>query len=359
MSIFFAVLVSLGGLLLIWVFSEALVEFSIRLGIRLGLSTLIVGVVIVGFGTSLPELAVSGLAAPSDLSLAINNIIGSNATNLSLSLGIPLLIVRNLKLFSHGVKYLAMISISAMLLFSLAVVPGHWNFERYEGIILLCLLPLSIWALYRASKLDIRESPRATSEISKIIGEPGWMEKIVNSFIATSKNTDIKNIRKIEAQNESMPRIFIGVLLGLVGVIGGAVILVSGVEDLAAELGIATGFLGLTLVALGTSTPEIIVGIQSARKGEISLFVGNLFGSNVLHSLFVAGIVGIVGSGTVQDKYIEVVVLLMMVVSVVCGIFVTRKSPSRKTSTLFLILLLLLWGTMIGFSAVGAGATGM
>lgn len=328
------------GLLLIWISSEVLIEFSVRLGVRLGISTLVVGVVIVGFGTSLPELSVSALAARDDLGLAVANIVGSNATNLSLALGLPVLVVGSLSLNSPSVKYLALISTASVGLLAI-FVQGH--FAVYEGIILLGLLPFALWALYSAGKLDIS----AISDPEKVLvslpdAEHSWMEKTVDYLIGPSAMF----------KKESLSRMVTGVTLGLIGTVGGAQLLVSGVKRLATEVGLETGFLGLTLVAIGTSMPEIIVGVQSAKKGRVGLFAGNLLGSNVLHSLFVAGLIAIIGADTISDaRFTTIVVPMMVGIAILGAIFIVTKTKITRWQAITLIVI---WCGMIGVSASSA-----
>ena len=328
------------GLLLIWIASEALIEFSVHLSRSLKISTLVVGVVIVGFGTSIPELSVSALAARDDLNLSISNIVGSNIINLSLAMGIPILITGRLKLNSSSSKHLVFVSIASVGIFAIFI---QGKFTIYEGVILLVLIVPALWILYRAGKLDTEENLEEEDDDDEV---HEWMHRFVHFCIGGKAGSRFKK--------ESITRTFIGILLGLAGTIGGAQVLVVGVKKLATEVGIETGFLGLTLVAIGTSMPEIIIGIQSARKKKLVLFVGNLLGSNVLHSLFVAGVAGIIGSGTITDgRFTTIIVPMMVGLAFLGGFFVLQK---RKITRWQAIILLLVWGAIIGVSALSANA---
>ncbi len=337
-----AIIFSVLGLAFLWLTSEALVEFAVRIGVKLGISTLVIGVIFVGFGTSLPELTVSALSAGKDLPLAVSNIVGSNASNLSLVLGGSILVAGALGLKSRGVKYLALISIVSCGIFAWFV---QGEFSLYEGIILLVLMGPALWLLYYVNKIQIGGDVIADEVAEEIEAEHSWMGKVVGYIVGPNQHG---------FKAESLGRMIVGGLVSLAGTVGSAQLLVSGVKRLADEVGIQTGFLGLTLVAVGTSAPEIVVGIQSARRGQIDLLTGNLLGSNVLNSLFVGGVIGILGSGTVADGRLTTIITPMSLgVIVLGGLFIVFSS---KITRWHAIVLVVAWAAMLGFSAFGAGA---
>ncbi len=309
------------GLALLWLASEALVEFSSRLGRRIGISSFIIGFVLVGIGTSIPELTVSSLAAAqSDLELAIGNIVGSNVANLSLALGLAALFSSGLKLNNPGLVRLSIVSVVSVGIFAF-FVQGH--FSRYEGVILLALLIPVFWFLFHLAKSDT-----APVDISHASAEAD------NPLFFVRKKGPI-----------SLRLIITGIATGLAGTVGGAQLLVWGTKNLADEISVETGFLGLTLVALGTSAPEIIVGIRSARKGETGILAGNLLGSNISNSLLVGGVAALLGPSTIADGQLTTLAVPIMVgVSVLGAAFmITGKNLTRLEA----LILIAVWVSIL------------
>ncbi len=305
------------GLIVLWLASEALVEFSSRLGRRLRISSFIVGFVLVGIGTSIPELTVSSLAAAqSDLELAVGNIVGSNVANLSLALGLAALFSSGLKLDNPGLIRLAAISVVSVGAFAV-LVQGH--FSRYEGIILLALLIPIFWFLFHLARSNMM--PENLSHATADEDTPLFFMKTKGPL--------------------SLWQILVGIAAGLLGTIAGAQFLVWGTKNLADEISVETGFLGLTLVALGTSAPEIIVGIRSALKGETGILAGNLLGSNISNSLLVGGMAALLGANTVTDGNLTTLAVPIMIgISVLGAAFmIIGKNITRLEA----IILILLW----------------
>ena len=119
-------------------------------------------------------------------------------------------------------------------------------------------------------------------------------------------------------------------MVGLLGTVVGAQLLVSGARGVADELGLSGGFVGLTLVAVGTSLPELVTGVQSVRRGESGLLIGNVLGSNMFNSLGVAGVMAIAGPAVITDRALTVVaVAAMVVVAGLATLFLTGGAVRR------------------------------
>jgi cation:H+ antiporter len=274
-----AVLGGAVGLVLLAYASDQFVVGAARAAALLRLSPILIGAVVIGFGTSAPELLVSGLAAgQGSLDIAVGNIVGSNVANLSLVLGTAALLT---PISVHGtvLRREAPISLAAVVLFAVLV---QGSLGRVEGGVLLVALVVALWLILRSARTD---DPTLTAEVGDFVSEG----------------------------TPSGRREGVRIVLGLAGTLAGAQLLVVAATTIAAELGLAEGFVGLTIVAIGTSLPELATAVQAARKAETDLIVGNLLGSNLFNSAAVGGAVAMVGPGTVTDPVLTGLATLLMV----------------------------------------------
>jgi cation:H+ antiporter len=276
----------LGGLGLLTFSADQFVLGSARLSAILRISPVVIGALVIGFGTSAPELLVSGLAAgQGHLDLAIGNVVGSNVANLTLVLGVAALVFP-LRVTSETLAREA--PIAAVSTFLLAVLL-QGGFARLEGLILwLGMTGAVIWILTTVSEDD---------------------------------PSVLKEVRHYARGNPRLPREIPRTALGLLGTLAGAQLLIWGAEGIADRFGVAEGAVGLTLVAIGTSLPELVTGIQAARRREGSLIVGNLLGSTMTNSLAVAGLAGLLGPGTLQDPHLAGVATFIMAIAAATGWF--------------------------------------
>ena len=252
-----SILAVVAGLVLLTFAADQFVLGGARLATSLNMSPIVIGAVVLGFGTSAPELLVSGIAASQgELSLGVGNVVGSNAANLSLVLGAAALI-SPLPLPAKAISREAPLAFAAAGLFAILVQGG---LSRFEGITMLVLLVAAIgWLLMSGEADDV---------------------EIDEEFLEDETSTSYEIGRT---------------LVGLVGTIGGAQLLVEGATWIADDLGLTGGFVGLTLVAIGTSLPELVTAVAAARRNETELIVGNLLGSNLFNSLAVGGVIAVIG----------------------------------------------------------------
>ncbi len=248
----------MAGLTLMVFASGHFVRGAARVSLALHLSPVLVGVVVVGFGTSSPELLVGVLAAArGEVGIAIGSIVGSNVANLTLIAGAAAIVTplaisgqvlrRELPLATLGVVALGAVTLGAL--------------TRLEGALLLAMFALVIGYLIRASLRVPADEPLGT-EAQEFAGQP--------------------RVR--------LGREVARLVLGLAGTVGGAHMLVVGASDAASRFGVSESVIGLTLVAVGTSLPELVTSVQAARQGETELVIGNLLGSNLFNSLAISGI---------------------------------------------------------------------
>jgi cation:H+ antiporter len=254
------------GLVILVRAADVFVDGAAGLSRRYGVSPVIVGAVVIGLGTSVPELLVSVIAAANgDASLGVGNVIGSNIANLSLVLAVAALVVP-IAVRSSVVRREAPISFLAVAAFAVALQGG---LSRLDGVLLLLALVVVL-------VVTVRSATRT--------GNEELAEEVEHAFA------------EIPARRVTMLTV-----IGLLGTALGAQLLVDGSVGFATELGLSEGFVGLTLVAVGTSLPELVTAVQAARRGEDELIVGNVLGSNVFNSLLVGGAIALVGPGPIDD----------------------------------------------------------
>ena len=288
----------LGLIALIWG-AEILVRSSSKLAASLGVSKLVIGLTVVAFGTSAPELAVgieAGLMNQPDI--LMGNVIGSNLTNTLLILGLASLIIP-LEVHKNLIRFDLPVMITSTLLLILLSLNNIITFWEC-AFLFLCLL-IYLYALVRFSG-----KTRLTEEETVKAGSP-WKSGLLS-------------------------------IVGLVMLIFGARWMVESATIFAEKAGVSELLIGLTIVAVGTSLPEIVTSILAAVRGEKDLAVGSIVGSNILNILSVIGISGLFISGIpVQDSLLQVGYIILMAVSVLCfPIFFTGRRIKRIEGAIFL-----------------------
>ena len=299
---------SVVGLGVLSLAADQFVRGAARLAVVLRLAPIVVGAVVVGFGTSAPEMLVSGLAAANGrLDIGAGNIIGSNVANISLVLGAASF-VAVVPVSSSVVRRDAAVSVAAVVMFALLV---QGELGRLEGLVLLAALGAWFVLVLRGARTG--DSEVDINDLSEIVGED-------------PPALGIETLRTVVA-------------LALVA--GSAYILVEGAERVAEALNLSGGFVGYTMVAVGTSAPELVTAVVAARQRETELLVGNLLGSNVFNSLAVGGVIGLVGPGPVGDHALQTLGSLMMVV--ICVVSWAAMAIGHRVSRIDGVVLLGLW----------------
>lgn len=255
-----SVVLILLGLLLLVVGGEFLVRASVALSFRLNISRMVIGLTVVSFATSAPELLVSLQAALTGFSdISLGNVIGSNIANIGLVLGItaiisPLIIDRDFYRFNWPV----------MMLFSIAL----WYFlgtgrelSRLEGFFLFLAIIVYLFALIRRARLK----------------SEAFVEEVDESL-----------------QSTSAFKMFVWLVIGGVALYGGSELLVGGAVDLATALGVSERVISVTMIAVGTSVPELAASVIAALKKEKAISLGNLIGSNIFNIASVLGITALI-----------------------------------------------------------------
>ncbi len=288
MPLFFLAII-FGLVLLIWS-SDLFVDGAASIARNLGISQLIVGMLIIGFGTSAPEILVSATAAlQGNPALGIGNALGSNITNISLVLGLT------------AIFY---------------VLPVHSKLLKKELPLVLIAAILS-WLLMRDNYLSRTDGFILLIALFAILG---WM---ILSVRKETKSHDPLIDDTLEELPDKLPikKSIIWTIVGLVILLLSSKLLVWGASNIAKDLGISDLIIGLTIVAIGTSLPELAATISSARKGETDLAVGNIVGSNLFNTLAVLAIPGIVQPLAVPDGVLDRDLPIMLGLTVLLLIF--------------------------------------
>ncbi|GAA1408750.1 calcium/sodium antiporter [Catellatospora coxensis] len=282
------ILLAVAGLVLLTFAADHLVLGSSRLATRLRISPVVVGVVVIGLGTSAPEFLVSALAAArGDTGIAVGNIVGSNILNLTLILGIAALITP-FAVDSKVIRREVPLAVGSVLVFAVLAYAG---LSPQTAILLAVCAAAALFVLVRWARGSGNQE--LTAEVAEFEAEGGAV---------------------VVAPAKQAPAWFepVRTVLGLAGVLGGAQLLVANASAIAEQLGVPQIIIGFTLVALGTSLPELVTTIQAQRRGETDLVVGNLFGSNLFNSLAGGAFIGF-AAGSDNVAHASVVLLTAMV----------------------------------------------
>ena len=320
----YAVTSFLAGLVVVIVGAEFIVRGGSRVAALLGVSPMILGLTVVAIGTSTPELAV-GLTASAEGSggLAVGNIAGTNIVNILFILGLSAWIMP-LKVQLLSLK----LDLPVMVVSALALLWMAWDgvLSRQEGALMVGASVAYTIAMVRLSR---RESLPIQQEFSR-----EYSAKNILPRVATLQGT-------------------VSVLMlaaGIVVVVVGAELLVSGAVDIAQSLGVSDAVVGLTIVAIGTSAPELATTIMSTLKNERDIAIGNLIGSSTYNILFILGATCLATpSGVpVEASLLHVDLPLAALVALLCvPVFATDRLISRKEGAFFVTSYAVYLGTLI------------
>ena len=302
---------------------DALVRGSVAAAIRAGVSPLIAGIVIVGFGTSLPEMLVSVQAGLEGAhSLAHGNIVGSNIANLLLVLAVPA-IISPIATRTSGLRR----SITATLLVTIlwVVVTFYFGLNPTIGVIFLGLLCLYV----------------------------GYMVLSNRSEMASESAISIEDLKE-EVGDIQMPvwKMIAFVLIGLVGLFLGAQLTINSGVAIAQALGVSEAIIGLTLLAVGTSLPEVGAGIAAAMRKQSDMALGNVVGSNMFNLMGAGGAVALVGQQSLGESFFAFSHPVMLGATLLVAFFIfTRLNIGRIAGIVFLVAYAAyIWGLVNGWS---------
>jgi len=303
------------GMALLYYGGDFLVTGSVRFARYLKVSSFVIGATVLAFGTSAPELAASILAALDEApELAMGNVIGSNIANIGLVLGLACLIAPITITPSRFKREYPPFLLSALLILFLA-----WNLKihRLEGILMVSFLAIYILRSFNY-KEDLNTQPE--EEIRLFSGKgPAFLILLI--------------------------------VIGLIGLIAGAKLLVSGGVSIARNLGIGEWFIGITVVAIGTSLPEIVSSIMAARRGHGEMAIGNIFGSNIFNILMVLGITSIIHPLNITEPIHPD---LVITTGFTCLLFILTLQEKHSLGKISGAILLITYFLYIALKSIGA-----
>ncbi|HKL20641.1 MAG TPA: calcium/sodium antiporter [Tichowtungia sp.] len=287
-----------GLVLLVWS-ADRFVEGSASVARHFGMPPLLIGMVIVGFGTSAPEMVVSALASfHGNPGIALGNAYGSNIANIALILGITALIS---PIRVHSSVLRKELPILMLVTILTVVLIADLDLTRFDAVLLLMIFGgLMIWTISQGLK-------RTTDSLAKEV-----------ELETTEKTTPLK-------------RAVFRLVTGLLVLTASSRILVGGAAGLAQIFGVSDMIIGLTIVAVGTSLPELASSVIAARKGEHDIALGNILGSNLFNTLAVVGIAGTICPFTVEPATLfrDLIVMVALTGSLFLFGYGVRKQPGR------------------------------
>lgn len=251
------------------------VDGSAGIAAKCKIPPLVIGLTVVAFGTSAPELAVSISSAVQGFTdISIGNVVGSNICNILLILGISALL-HNLPVQKNSIRLdLPVLLLSSALLVGL----GAWgkNIEWWDGLIFLTIFSGYMFILLRGA---LKEQKRAKA-----------LEKTAPQVCETAEEKPKGKVGQwFDRMEQKLWFLIVLALVGLAMVVGGGTLLVDSAKYIAEHFGVSERIIGLTVVAIGTSLPELVTSVVAAFKGETDIAVGNIIGSNIFNILLVAG----------------------------------------------------------------------
>lgn len=287
------------GVVLLYYGGDLLVSGAGTLASRLGISRLVIGLTVVAFGTSAPELAATVTSALQGVpELAIGNVIGSNIANIALILGAASVLYALQSNWRFlRVEMMMMVAVSALL------IPLFWDgrLSRLEGAVLLLLLTAYLWYMFTGSQRALPEVETASDAV------PLW-------------------------------RSIAGVVVGVLLLVGGAQALVTGAVSVARAMGVSEAVIGLTLIAFGTSLPELASSMVAALKRESEMILGNIVGSNIFNVLAVLGITAIIKPLEEPFALVRTDIFIMLGFSVALPLLMLSGSRLGRVEGSFLLL---------------------
>jgi len=307
------ILVLAGFFLLMWS-ADLLVDNASELGNRLGVSTFLIGIIVVGFGTSAPEMFVSAMAALNDKgNLALGNALGSNITNIGLVLGSAALVKSLPVARSTATIDIPIVILSGALAIFLV---SDGLLSNLDGVLLLIFLFSYLYWSARYSQ-GAGDEPDLTQEVD----DPHEL--------------DLSRIN--HPKGKSMLTAVLFTVGSIILLMIASKMLVEGAISIAEYLGVGELVIGLTIVAIGTSLPELAAAIAAARKGVHDMIIGNIIGSNVFNTLGVLGITGAIQATNIDTNALWRDFPVMFLFTIVMFLFALSKGTFSRREGGFIL----------------------
>lgn len=285
------------GLVILLLAGDALVKGAVNLSLRVGIPALIVSLTIVAFGTSAPELLIAiNAVLENKPDIAIGNVVGSNTANILLVLGFPaILATMHTSECDTRKSYIQMI-IASLVFIGLAFTG---TFGTWQALVLLGALAMVLFDAFRDAKAHRKDAKAAAED----------------------------ELEDLEGADPDMPwwQIIVFLVLGLVGLPLGADLLVDNASIIAREYGVSETVIGLTLVALGTSLPELATTTMAALRRQADVAIGNVIGSNIFNLLAIIGVAALIAPIPIAQEIMRFDIWVMLGASVLLAPFVFLK----------------------------------
>ncbi|NOC46330.1 MULTISPECIES: calcium/sodium antiporter [unclassified Ruegeria] len=305
------------GLLILLLAGDALVRGAVNLSLRLGVPALIVSLTIVAFGTSAPELLIAISALKENApGIALGNVVGSNTANILLVLGLPALLATIHTSECDSRRNYVFMLLATVLFIGLAF---SGTFTFFSGLILLAALSLVLMTAFREAKAHRKACGEACADDDELEG--------------------------LEEADPDMPywKVSIYLILGLVGLPMGAHLLVDNATVIARTYGVSETVIGLTLIAVGTSLPELATTLMAALRRQADVALGNVIGSNMFNLLAIIGIATWFGRIPVDPEFLRFDLWVMLGASLLLVPFVFLKRDISRVWGMVLTFLYVLY----------------
>ncbi len=306
------------GLIVLIIGGDFLVRGASSIAFRLHISPLVVGLTIVAFGTSSPELLISIQSAlKGSPDIAMGNVVGSNICNLALVLGLTA-VINPVRVQSNSIRIDWPMAMGASIILYLLVRDSY--LEATEGVLFIIILCIYLFVIISQSRKDVIAAKKIKEDENSI------------------PNTPIKQIWKD----------VLFIVIGCIGLYYGSEWFVGSAKDLALSLGVEERVVGLTIVALGTSLPELVTAAVASYKGQTDLALGNLMGSNIFNILSILGITSII-----QEIHVNVDILnkdiiwMLMVTLMILPLMIIHRKVGRVDGFIMLFVYIVYVYTVI------------
>jgi cation:H+ antiporter len=326
MDLWLSILIFIIGLAILIRGSDFFVGSAAFMARHFGVSELIIGLTLVSMGTSLPELGASVYASATNKGgIAVGNVVGSNIANIALVLGICLLL-RHIKVRRKMLKRDGIFMLGVSLLFTLFIFGGV---VRWEGLVLIMIFVVYIFYLYKQNK-DERESEALRRVIEESIERDRRVGGEIAKLIIEKKNMNENEVekevvKKEKVKNPGLVKESSKLIVGCLGVIVGAWLMVEMAVEISESLGISQTVIGSTLVAFGTSVPELAVSMVAILKRYEQISIGNIIGSNIFNILLVIGAAALVNDLVVDNMLIFTNIPIMLLIAALLLVFMAAK----------------------------------
>lgn len=303
------------GVVFLWKGSDILVDGTSKAAVHIGISTLIISVLLVGFGTSAPEFAISvGAAYQGNSEISLGNVIGSCVANILLVLGIAS-IIRPINIKKRIIRREAPIMLGATFFLLIAAYLGLLDkYHLIGGIVFLMLFVLFVY------------------------------------FFICCARKERDNSKKIDAGKTTKNLLFI--ILGIVGVVAGAWLLIESAVCIADYLGMPAFIIAVSMVAVGTSLPELVVSSVAAYKGESDIAIGNVLGSNVFNILMILGVAAlfIPLQSNLAESLSHIWILLAVTIMIFPILYTGNKITRLEGVFMLAVYSVFIWYTFFGYN---------